>query len=79
MEWFNKWLDTLYNTFIVADRYKTLIQGFEKTVIITLGALAIGVVIGTIVAMIKVFADYLRRKLRRIRCRNYPLRHYGDR
>ena len=32
MEWFNKWLDTLYNTFIVADRYKTLIQGFEKTV-----------------------------------------------
>lgn len=57
MEWFNKWLDTLYNTFIVADRYKTLIQGFEKTVIITLGALAIGVVIGTIVAMIKVFAD----------------------
>ena len=57
MEWFNKWLDTLYNTFIVADRYKTLIQGFEKTVIITLGALAIGVVIGTIVAMIKVFAE----------------------
>ena len=57
MEWFNKWLDTLYTTFIVADRYKTLIQGFEKTVIITLGALAIGVVIGTIVAMIKVFAE----------------------
>ena len=57
MEWFNKWLDTVYNTFIVADRYKTLIQGFEKTVIITLGALAIGVVIGTIVAMIKVFAE----------------------
>lgn len=57
MNWFNKWLDTLYNTFIVADRYKTLIQGFEKTIIITIGALLIGVIIGTIVAMIKVFAD----------------------
>ncbi len=57
MEWFNKWTNTLYNTFIVDDRYKTLITGFEKTIIITLGALALGVVIGTIVAVIKVFAD----------------------
>ncbi len=53
---FDKWLDTLYNTFIVSDRYKILIQGFEKTLIITLGALLIGVIIGTIVAIIKVFA-----------------------
>lgn len=57
MEWFNKWLDRLYQTFIVADRYKTVVDGLEKTLIITFGALAIGVVIGTIVAMIKVFAD----------------------
>ena len=57
MEWFNKWTNTLYNTFIVDDRYKTLITGFEKTILITLGALALGVVIGTIVAVIKVFAD----------------------
>ncbi len=55
--WFTKWFDTLYNTFIVDDRYTTLIAGFEKTIIITLGALALGVVIGTIVAVIKVFAD----------------------
>jgi len=55
MEWLNKWLDTLYNTFIVDDRYLTLIQGFEKTLIITFGALVIGVIIGTIVAIIKVF------------------------
>ncbi len=53
---FDKWLDTLYNTFVVSDRYMILIQGFEKTIIITLGALLIGVVIGTIVAIIKVFA-----------------------
>lgn len=57
MEWFNKWLDTLYNTFIEADRYKTLIEGLEKTVIITISALVIGVVIGTIVAILKVFAE----------------------
>jgi len=57
MNWFNNWLDTLYNTFIVDERYMTLIQGLEKTLIITIGALIIGVIIGTIVAIIKVFAD----------------------
>ena len=57
MDWLFKWFDTLYNTFIVAERYKTIIDGLGKTIIITIGALAIGVVIGTIVAIIKVFAD----------------------
>ena len=56
MEWFNKWTDTLYNTFIEGDRYMTLVEGFEKTLIITFGALLIGVIIGTIVAITKVFA-----------------------
>ena len=56
MEWLNKWLERLYQTFIVADRYKTLIGGLEKTIIITVGALAIGVIIGTIIAIIKVFS-----------------------
>ena len=56
MEWFNRWIDKLYETFIVGERYMTLIEGFEKTLIITFGALVIGVIIGTIVAMIKVFA-----------------------
>ena len=57
MDWLSKWLDTLYNTFIVAERYKTLIEGFGKTILITVGALLIGIVIGTIVAIIKVCAD----------------------
>ena len=56
MNWFNKWLDTLYNTFIVSNRYMTIIEGFEKTLIITIGALILGVIIGTIVATVKVFA-----------------------
>ncbi len=54
---FNTWLDRLYRTFIVEDRYVTLINGLEKTLIITLGALVIGVIIGTVIAIIKVFAD----------------------
>ncbi len=56
MEWLNRWLERLYQTFIVGERYKTLISGLEKTVIITVGALAIGVIIGTVIAIIKVFA-----------------------
>ncbi len=52
-----KWLNTLYNTFIEKDRYKILIDGFEKTLIITICALCIGVIIGTFVAIIKVFAE----------------------
>ena len=57
MAWFEKWLDTLYNTFIVSDRYMTLIDGFSKTLQITFGALILGVILGTIVAIIKVFCE----------------------
>ena len=57
MEWFNNWLDTLYNTFIVSNRYMTIVEGFGKTMQITFGALLIGIVIGTIVAIVKVFCE----------------------
>ena len=56
VSFFQSWFDKLYNTFIVSDRWLTLVEGLYATVIITLGALAIGVVIGTVVAIIKVFA-----------------------
>lgn len=72
MEWFNKWIDTLYNTFIVGDRYMTLVEGFEKTLIITFGALLIGVIIGTIVAITKVFAAHNKKlKLFDVLCNIY--------
>lgn len=58
---FESWFHTLYNTFIVSDRYLVVWHGLQKTLIITLGALVIGVFIGTIVAMIKVFAETNRR------------------
>lgn len=54
------WFAQLHETFIVNDRYKLMIEGFRNTIIITLGALVIGVVIGTLVAVIKYLAEDAR-------------------
>lgn len=51
------WLNTLYNTFIAKGYYTMLIEGFGNTIVITLGALAIGVVIGTLIAVVKYFSE----------------------
>jgi len=51
--WFNK----LYETFIETGYYTMLIDGLKNTIIITLGALVIGVVIGMLIAVIKYFAE----------------------
>lgn len=53
MNWFNK----LYETFIEGDRYMWLVDGLINTLIITLGALIIGVIIGAIIAITKYFCD----------------------
>ena len=50
---FQQWGQQLYNTFIVEDRYMMLMDGLKNTMIITLGALIIGVVLGAIIAIIK--------------------------
>lgn len=57
MNWLSTWGERLYQTFIVDDRYLTLISGLEKTLIITFGALILGVIIGTIVAITKVLTE----------------------
>ena len=54
------WFAKLHETFIVNDRYKLMIEGFRNTIVITLGALAIGVLIGTLVAVIKYLAEDVR-------------------
>ncbi|MBR4186375.1 MAG: amino acid ABC transporter permease [Clostridia bacterium] len=54
---FAAWLAKLHETFLVNDRYKMMIEGFGNTIVITLGALCIGLVIGTIVAVIKYLAE----------------------
>ena len=51
------WFDKLHQTFIEGDRYLWLFDGLLNTLIITLGALAIGVLIGTLIAITKYFCD----------------------
>ncbi|MBE7020255.1 MAG: amino acid ABC transporter permease [Ruminococcaceae bacterium] len=62
IKWFENWFETLYNTFIVSDRWITLVDGLKATLIMTIGALLIGVVIGTAVAVVKVFAAGVKGK-----------------
>ncbi len=51
------WLNKLYETFIETGYYSLIIEGFKNTILITLGALIIGVVIGMLIAVIKYFAE----------------------
>ncbi len=57
LEAFQSWLETLQTTFLEGDRYMMLVEGLGNTLIITLGALIIGVLIGTLIAVIKYFAE----------------------
>ena len=59
----NNWFEQLYETFIVDDNYLMLLKGFGNTILITLCALVIGVVIGGLIAIAKYFAEG-NRKLR---------------
>ena len=51
------WFDKLYETFILSGGYRFILEGLTNTIIITLGALIIGVLIGTLVAISKYFSD----------------------
>ena len=53
----NAWFEKLYETFIESGGYRFIIEGFKNTIIITLGALAIGVIIGSLIAIVKYFAE----------------------
>ena len=53
----NSWFEKLHETFIVDDNYKMLLEGLGNTVLITLCALCIGVVIGSIIAVAKYYAE----------------------
>lgn len=57
IEFFKSWGTQLYETFIVDERYKWLLEGLSNTLIITLGALVIGVALGTVIATIKFFSE----------------------
>ena len=51
------WLNKLSETFIQSGYYNLMLTGLKNTLIITLGALVIGVVIGMLIAIIKYFAE----------------------
>ena len=51
------WFDKLYETFIESKGYLMLLEGLGNTLLITLGALAIGVVLGALVAIGKYYAE----------------------
>lgn len=51
------WIDKLNETFIETGYYSLMLEGLRNTIIITLGALLIGVIIGTVIAVIKYMAE----------------------
>lgn len=53
----NAWLDKLYATFIATNYYRKMLEGLGNTLMITAGALVIGIVIGTVIAVVKYFAE----------------------
>ncbi len=57
IEFLQTWGAQLQKTFIEQERYKWLLEGLSNTLIITLGALVIGVALGTVIATVKYFSD----------------------
>ena len=57
MGFFSTWLQKLHETFIETQYWKLMVEGFGNTIVITLGALLIGVLIGTLIAVIKYCAE----------------------
>ena len=51
------WLDQLHYVFIEKGFYTLMLEGLKNTVLITIVALAIGVVIGSLIAIVKYFAE----------------------
>lgn len=53
----SRWAAKYHHTMVEKGFMPLLLEGFRTTVLMTLGALAIGVLIGTLVAVIKYFAE----------------------
>ena len=51
------WIDQLKDTFLEDNRYMWMVEGLGNTLIITIGALLIGVVIGALIAIAKYFCE----------------------
>ena len=53
VEWLTNFIEKFYQTMIVDDRYMQILWGLGNTILITVCAILMGIVIGTIIAMIK--------------------------
>lgn len=51
------WFSQIKHTFLDDDNYKYMLRGFGNTILITLGALLIGVVLGVLIAVAKYYAE----------------------
>ncbi len=51
------WFDKLNETFIASGYYRLMLDGFKNTIIITLGALAISIVLGSLIAVIRYLGE----------------------
>ena len=56
MEWLAEQADKFYMVFIEKDRYMAYLKGFGKTLEVSFFAVLLGVLIGTLIAIIKVSA-----------------------
>lgn len=55
------WIEQLKDTFLEDNRYMWMVEGLGVTLKITLGALVIGVIIGTLIAITKYFCEGNKR------------------
>ena len=57
MEYILKWVAKLHKTFVASGYYKIMLEGLGNTILITIGALAIGVAIGVLIATVKYLSE----------------------
>lgn len=64
LSYFSEFPQKFYDAFILKNRYKNIVFGLGNTLMITFFAVIIGIILGTIVALIKVTHNNDRKKLR---------------
>lgn len=64
MNWFQNLIDQFKFVFVEGDRYQQMITGLKNTLLITAGALVIGIVIGVVIASIRSSFDKNKESLK---------------
>lgn len=64
MNWFQNLIDQFKFVFLEGDRYQQMLTGLKNTLLITAGALVIGIVIGVVIASIRSSFDKNKESLK---------------